>query len=151
MHVYNITNSAQSSASQLLTVLQEEFIDRLEESDIHYHFKHNHAHYERLSSLRLLQDSSIRQRVDDALQGRLEWLRLNREREQKEIVEKKRAEELKEMQQKQEYEEAMQERRRVAEERMQHRLRHLQKAQMIEAKQEMLMKEEQDRMQEIKK
>jgi len=59
--------------------LQEEFLERLEESDIQSHFQNNHAYYERVQDI--IADSSVKQAIDDSLIERLDFLRESRERD----------------------------------------------------------------------
>ena len=59
--------------------MQEEFLERLEESDIQAHFQNNHAYYERVEDL--IADSSAKQDIDDTLMARLDFLRESRERD----------------------------------------------------------------------
>ena len=47
---------------ELTQFLQEEFLDRLEETDIEYHFGRNHSHYEIVSEVVKVE---ARQHIDD--------------------------------------------------------------------------------------
>ena len=77
MHAYNRSLHYSSPTSEgilphsnsvLTRFLKEEFYERLEESDIHYHFQNNHANYEAVQDI--VSDSLVKQMVDDGLKQR---------------------------------------------------------------------------------
>lgn len=81
MNSFNETQKAGNDQKTILKqYLKEEFLERLEESDIEYHFANNHAHYEAISDL--ISDPVAKQQIDDALKVRLDVLRSSRIREQ---------------------------------------------------------------------
>jgi transcriptional regulator of acetoin/glycerol metabolism len=112
-----------SSNESLKQYINEEFFDRIEESDIDYHFMNNHKHYDKLSDI--FQESDQKQKVDEALHARVTLLKESRERELKYQNERRKEQEQREIQQKVDNENALQERRILAEQRMQERIRDL--------------------------
>jgi hypothetical protein len=70
-----------SSNESLKQYINEEFFDRIEESDIDYHFMNNHKHYDKLSDI--FQESDQKQKVDEVLHARATLLKESRERELK--------------------------------------------------------------------
>lgn len=80
---------------ELKNYLQDEFVDRLEEQDIEYHFTLNHSHYEKLSSV--VTNCSYRQAIDDYLSKRLKFLVELRERDLKLQLEKRRGDQEREI------------------------------------------------------
>lgn len=70
-----------SSNESLKQYINEEFFDRIEESDIDYHFMNNHKHYDKLSDI--FQESDQKQKVDEVLNARATLLKESRERELK--------------------------------------------------------------------
>jgi hypothetical protein len=103
--------------------MKEEFYERLEESDLDYHFLNNHIHYDMVKTI--IDNSSIKQKIDENLNERLKFLKESREKDQKNQIERRKEEEQRELILKQEHELAMQEKRRQAEANMQQRLKHL--------------------------
>lgn len=79
---------------QLQQYIHDEFIDRIEESDIEYHFLNNHSHYEQVSSI--VEASHQKQRIDDSLGKRLAVLKDCREREQRIQAERRKDQEQRE-------------------------------------------------------
>jgi len=45
--------------------IREEFFERLEETDIDYHFNNNHIHYDTMGAF--IEDSSMKQKIDEQL------------------------------------------------------------------------------------
>jgi hypothetical protein len=107
--------------------MKEEFYDRLEESDLDYHFYNNHTHYDMVKNI--IDNSSLKQKIDENLNERLKFLKESREKDQKHQIERRKEEEQRELILKQENEMVMQEKRRQAEFKMQQRIKHLQKLQ----------------------
>jgi len=70
-----------SSNESLKQYIDEEFFDRIEESDLDYHFMNNHKHYDKLSAF--FQESDQKQKVDEVLHARATLLKESRERELK--------------------------------------------------------------------
>tara|TARA_B110000285_G_C15110963_1_gene611084 strand:- start:432 stop:803 length:372 start_codon:yes stop_codon:yes gene_type:complete len=70
-----------SGNESLKQYINEEFFDRIEESDIDYHFMNNHKHYDKLSDV--FQESDQKQKVDEVLHARATLLKEGRERELK--------------------------------------------------------------------
>ena len=74
--------------SSLQEFLKDEFFDRLEEQDIEYHFNNNHSQYDTVRNF--VEDSSIKQKIDEMLNDRLSILRESREKDHKIQIERQK-------------------------------------------------------------
>lgn len=83
--MYSYISLGEGSLKQLM---REEFYERLEESDLDYHFNNNHIHYDMVKTI--IDDSNIKQKIDENLSHRLKLLRDSRERDQKMQIERQK-------------------------------------------------------------
>ena len=66
-----MTHTALFSADdQLKQLILDEFIERIEDTDIEYHFQNNHAHFDIVSQL--ISVSNEKQQIDEFLQKKLQ-------------------------------------------------------------------------------
>lgn len=119
----------------LRTYIQEEFFEKVDETDFEYHFTNNHSHYAMVSTI--ITDAKQRQELDEIMKERMGALRQGRLIQERMNLENRRKEQEKEEQLQRELEAALQEKRRLAEQKMDQRIRELNKIKAQNQKEEL--------------